>query len=81
MKMIVWVACLLFIGGCDVGKPEWETALSTYKCAADQMAKAESEAHWCSANTGYTSTFCYGSAIIRNCEPPPGHKAGATKDE
>lgn len=32
------------------------------------MEKAQSEALWCNKNTKYLSTYCYGTAIMRNCK-------------
>lgn len=47
---------------------DWESAPLTHVCTDQQMRKAEQEAAWCDENTSYFSTYCYGSAIIRNCE-------------
>lgn len=37
-------------------------------CSKDQMAKAESETTFCKNLNGYTSNYCYQTAIARNCE-------------
>jgi hypothetical protein len=33
------------------------------------MDKVEYETSWCVNNTDYISRYCYGTAILRNCEP------------
>lgn len=45
----------------------WQTAPETHECASEQMIKVQSESKWCSENTTYLSTYCYGAAILRNC--------------
>ena len=50
------------------GPEEWEIASRTYKCTKEQMERVESEAMWCNKKTSYFSTYCYGTAFIRNCE-------------
>lgn len=64
------VACLL-LAGCEsqvLGQATWQAAIETHTCTVPQMDKVQSEAAWCTANTQYYSTYCYGTAIIRNCE-------------
>lgn len=76
MKKLLRVAALMAgaslftvgLGGCEPYKQsDWETAPRTHVCTTDQMAKAQSEAAWCNENTMYFKTYCYGSAILRNC--------------
>lgn len=70
----VVIACLL-LAGCDYKPfqepPEkpWQLAPVTHVCTAPEMTKAQAEAAWCNANTSYFATYCYGSAILRNCAP------------
>jgi hypothetical protein len=66
MKYIFWFI-LLIISGCD-SKIEWRDAPKEYKCTNEQMKKVEKESIWCTKNTDYFKEFCYGSAILRNCE-------------
>jgi hypothetical protein len=46
----------------------WSSAPMRYTCKTEQMAKVERESEWCSINTDYLSTYCYGAAIMRNCK-------------
>ena len=46
---------------------DWNAAARTHQCTETQMSKAQAEAEWCKKNTDYLSTYCYGTAIIRNC--------------
>lgn len=66
-----FVLCLL-LAGC--GEPlkerpreDWQDAPKTHVCSEAQMVKVQTEAKWCNDNTTYFATFCYGSAIMRNC--------------
>lgn len=62
----VWllVACVLLVG-CDT---RWRDAPFTHTCTADQMTIVEKQTAYCKTNTGFNGEFCYGSAIMRNCE-------------
>ena len=65
----IFVLCLLLVG-CDykdLPRNEWEIAANTHTCSDVQMQKAQAESKWCSDNTTYFSSYCYGTAIIRNC--------------
>ena len=57
--------------GCNLDAPQpeedWRLAPKTYTCTKEQMDKVEHESEWCDNNTTYVQSFCYGSAIIRNC--------------
>lgn len=76
MKYVVILAAVLLVG-CDGGKTTTDgyikprhptdTAPMDYDCTAEQMARVQNESTWCDKNTGYFRSFCYGSAIIRNC--------------
>lgn len=66
--LILSIAC----SACDSAGPEqldWQKALVLHTCTDEQMVKATNESSWCSDNTTYLSTYCYGAAIIRNCTP------------
>lgn len=67
-KVFLLLLLLLLCTGCDSQKREWQTAPVDYTCTVEQMVKAQNEADWCVKNTGYYGTYCYGAAIIRNCE-------------
>jgi len=68
MKQFILITCLFLIS-CSQEKKDWEGASKYYKCTKEQMEKVEHEAKWCVDNTNYISNYCYGSAIMRNCEP------------
>lgn len=68
---IVTMLVVVLISGCKVGvgqKPKWKSAPLEYNCSIDDMTKVEREAKFCIENTAFFDTYCYGSAIIRNCE-------------
>lgn len=58
------------LAGC-ADEPSWTAAPRTHVCNADQMQRVQSEALWCNENTSYLSTYCYSTAILRNCSPRP----------
>ena len=67
-KLLVLMALL---SGCEsqlFGTSTWQIAAETHTCTVTQMNKVQAEANWCAANTQYYSTYCYGTAIIRNCD-------------
>ena len=71
VSMIV-VACIvgllgLGLTGCTPETPD--KAMYTHQCTSEQMVKVEAETKFCKNETGYSDTHCYGSAIMRNCEP------------
>jgi hypothetical protein len=39
-----------------------------YKCTEDQMIKVEKETLFCTNSGGYIKSYCYDTAIMRNCE-------------
>lgn len=60
-------AVVILLTGCS-RNPEWMTAPEERVCSVDQMGRVQAEAKWCSDNTQYLTTFCYGSAISRICD-------------
>lgn len=42
-------------------------APKVHTCTDEQMVKVESETLFCSNETGYFASYCYGTAIMRNC--------------
>lgn len=47
----------------------WEEAPTTYHCTDEQQKRVESDTLFCKQNTSYFSSYCFGSAIMRNCNP------------
>lgn len=47
--------------------PEWQSAAEKYKCTEPEMNRVHTETKWCIDNTSYFKSYCYGSAIMRNC--------------
>lgn len=79
MKYIV-IAIMLLLTACSEGaaQPEqvkprdraaWEDAMTDYRCTDEQQKRVESDTLFCKANTSYFSSYCFGSAIMRNCTP------------
>lgn len=70
-KIVYIVICIIspcFLSACnDYESQAWQKAPEEYTCTTEQMGKAQAEAKWCKGNTGYLDTYCYGTAIIRNC--------------
>ena len=60
-------ASLLTAGFGCTAYDDWNSAAKTHRCTEAQMSKAQAEADWCKKNTDYLSTYCYGTAILRNC--------------
>ncbi len=47
----------------------WEEATTTHHCTDEQQRRVESDTLFCKQNTSYFSSYCFGSAIMRNCNP------------
>lgn len=45
-----------------------QTAMVDHTCTAEEMKRVESESVFCNKNTSFFSSYCYGSAIMRNCK-------------
>ncbi len=65
-KATFGASLLTAVFGCT-GYDDWSNATRTHQCTEAQMSKAQSESEWCKENTDYLSTYCYATAIIRNC--------------
>lgn len=74
--VIAFVVILFFLMQADMKKqdelaklppPEWKVAPQTYTCTATQSALVEKDTLFCDENTSFLSTYCYGTAIMRNC--------------
>lgn len=48
---------------------DWKKAPTEYNCTEEQMDKVQKETIFCNEKTGYVKTYCYGTAIMRNCKP------------
>lgn len=69
MRTIVLIGALL-LGGCeDALAPSWDSAPYRYTCTPEEQARVQTETAWCSKNTSYLSTYCYGAATMRLCTP------------
>lgn len=58
---------MVFLAGCQ--QPDWRSAPNTYKCTIDEIKRVQDEADWCNENTSFRSSYCYGAAIVRICNP------------
>ena len=67
MYKLVILLSIVLAGCTPPPKEAWETAAVDHVCSESQMAKAQTEAKWCKENTSYFASYCYGSAILRNC--------------
>ena len=68
MKALMTITAIAALAGCsDVGRANWHLAPTQRVCTEQEMERVEHESAWCNKNTGYASTYCYGSAILRNC--------------
>lgn len=66
--LLAGLATTLLIG-CDVQvQADWERAPREYTCSLEDQARVERETLFCNTNTGYRSVYCYGTAIMRNCD-------------
>lgn len=66
-KLILCFVVLFFIGCEQHEMPSWDRAPLEYKCTDSEIDRVHKEAKFCDDQTGYYSTYCYGSAIMRNC--------------
>lgn len=68
MKKLWLIVLLTFISACSTGYT-WSNAPLDHDCTVEQMQRVEKETKWCSENTDYLKTYCYGAAIMRICTP------------
>lgn len=66
------LAALLLVGCAGEAVPvaaqsEWDAAPRTHVCTVEQMSRVERESKFCDDNTSFFSSYCYGTAIMRNC--------------
>lgn len=64
---------LAALAGCQV--ETWSDAAGRYQCTEPQMQKASAETLFCKKEGGYSASYCYSTAIMRNCTPK--HRATA----
>lgn len=64
-----YLILLIFLVGCTEieSNNEWAKAPRQHNCTTEQMKKVEQETKFCNENTTFYKTYCYGSAIMRNC--------------
>lgn len=70
MTRITMLAVLL-LAGCGDGlfePPLWDKAPTKYQCSTEEIERVHHESKWCSDNSGYLNTYCYGAAIMRICK-------------
>jgi hypothetical protein len=70
MRTTVLIGALL-LAGCDSASllTGWERAPYTYTCTVEEQGRVQVESAWCTKNTSYLSTYCYGAATMRICTP------------
>lgn len=76
MKLILAALVpMIFLAGC-ISKEEQavydrqgqiDDAPRNYVCTVEEMDRVQKEAKFCSDYGGYFDSYCYSSAIIRNC--------------
>lgn len=65
MKKLI-IIVLLFIVSCN--EYDHTKAIRYSKCTKEQYEKVIYESRHCAEESGYTKDYCYGSALMRNCE-------------
>lgn len=71
MKILASILLLAITGCAQPDNPEWMTAPTNYKCTTEQAKQVDYETRTCESTggwSGYSGQYCYGSAIIRNCQ-------------
>jgi len=61
------------LAGCEIGSatPDstaWQDAAETHTCTIEAQARVERDTLLCNTNAAYTSAYCRGAAIVRNCD-------------
>lgn len=51
-----------------VAESAWSNAPATHVCTTEQMKEVEAQTNFCISKTDYLSSYCYGTAILRNCQ-------------
>lgn len=72
MRPIRLILITLALAGCSRSALDYIHAEQDYQCTVPQMKKAQDETLFCKAHTAHDPAFCFGSAIMRNCEPRRG---------
>ena len=65
MNKILFLLIVLIISACV--ESDWRRAPLDYSCTDEQMVIVESQANFCKKHTEYLVSYCYGTAIMRNC--------------
>ena len=71
MKMMIALLAVLLAGCAAQSDPDWMNAPTQYRCTMEQAKQVDLETRTCDSTgkwSGYQGTYCYGSAIMRNCE-------------
>lgn len=67
-RFAIAISAALSLSACEPAvQPAYQDALVTHVCTVEQHSRVEHEAEWCKKNTGFFSSYCYGSSIMRNC--------------
>lgn len=71
MRAAALIAALM-LTGCSVDeapphRADWQDAAATHACSVEQTKRVEADTRFCNENTSYFSSYCYGTAILRNC--------------
>lgn len=61
-----WFICLLLIS-CSAKIPP-VIRIEDFKCSVEQIKRVEKETEFCNKNTSYFGSYCYSSAMLRNCD-------------
>jgi hypothetical protein len=67
------ITLAIILSGCadssDHKKAVYGDALKTHRCTPEQFKSVEDETHFCVEETSYYSSYCFATAIMRNCTP------------
>lgn len=70
MKPLILVLACIGLSACGPQEPDWTNAPLTHRCTPDQAKQVDYETSTCVKTgtwSGYSGTYCFASAIIRNC--------------
>jgi hypothetical protein len=66
MKAFLIISVLALFSGCINFTHPTETAPFEYTWTPDQWEEIKKESEWCSENTEFSNSYCFGSAIMRH---------------
>jgi hypothetical protein len=64
MKEILLLILVLTLCACE----DWNDNPKNHTCNEQQMARVEKETKFCVTNTSFVNSYCYCTAIGRNCQ-------------